>query len=95
MVIRVGNTRVALDTVIGEYNAGSTPEEIVYCFDSLNLADVRATIDFYLRNRVQVDAYLAERVRIGEEMRRLYGSPLPPQVRERILALKASRKYEE
>ena len=60
-VIRVGGTRVPLDTVITAFLLGSTPEEIVLGYPSLTLEDVYATIAYYLRNRAVVDAYLAER----------------------------------
>ena len=39
-VIRVGNTRVTLETLVSAFNHGSTAEEIVYQFPVLNLADV-------------------------------------------------------
>jgi uncharacterized protein (DUF433 family) len=39
-VLRVGGTRVTLDTVVGAFNAGCAPEEIVLRYDSLRLDDV-------------------------------------------------------
>ena len=39
-VIRVGGTRVSLDTVLYAYNEGANPEEIVEQYPSLDLADV-------------------------------------------------------
>ena len=50
-VILVGKTRVTLDTVIAVFNKGATAEEIVYRYPSLNLADVYATIAFYLKHQ--------------------------------------------
>ncbi len=35
-VIRVGNTRVTLDTIVAVFNNGATPEEIIFQFPSLN-----------------------------------------------------------
>src|SRR5438552_5531631 len=69
-VARVGGTRVTLDTVIGAYQDGATPEEIVLGYDSLDLADVHATISLYLRHRLQVDAYLRQRQAQAERVRR-------------------------
>lgn len=60
--VRVGGTRVTLDSVIGAFQEGATAEEIVFRYPSLALADVYATISYYLRHRNEVDAYLA-----GEE----------------------------
>lgn len=49
-VVRVGKTRVTLDTVIAVFKQGSTAEEIVYRYPSLRLADVYAAIAFYLNH---------------------------------------------
>jgi uncharacterized protein (DUF433 family) len=60
-VIRVGGTRVTLDTVVQVYKAGSTPEEIARHYPSLQLADVYAVVTYYLRHQEEVEAYLARR----------------------------------
>ncbi len=39
-VVLVGGTRVPLATVVGAFNEGSTPEEIVLQYSSLRLADI-------------------------------------------------------
>jgi uncharacterized protein (DUF433 family) len=69
--IRVGNTRVLLELVIHAFRDGATPEAIISRYDSLSLSDVYGVIAFYLRNRDVVDAYVAERDRIGDENERL------------------------
>ncbi len=69
-VVRVGGTRVPLDTVAYAYDTGASPEEIVERFPSLELPDVYATIAYVLRHRGEVDAYLAERKAEAEEIRR-------------------------
>ena len=43
-VMLVGNTRVPLDTVIFAFNQGSSAEEIVMSYPTLELADVFAVI---------------------------------------------------
>jgi uncharacterized protein (DUF433 family) len=68
-VLRVGGTRVTLDTVVYAFNAGATPEEIVDRFDTLHLDDVYLVVGFYLRHRGEVDAYLSERQRRGDQRR--------------------------
>jgi uncharacterized protein (DUF433 family) len=86
-VILVGRTRVPLDTVIGEYEDGATPEEIVQGFSSLDLADVYAAISFYLRHRDDVDEYLRQRRHKAEEIRRENEARDPSAgIRERLLA---------
>lgn len=65
--VRVGDTRVSLHTVVSQYNAGATPEDIVPRFDVLNLADVYAIVGYYLRHRDEVDTRLAEDERAADE----------------------------
>jgi uncharacterized protein (DUF433 family) len=60
-VMRVGKTRVPLDTVVYAFNQGSSPEEIVMSYPSLELGDVYAVVNYYLHNRTGVDAYLSHR----------------------------------
>ena len=60
-LIRVGQTRVRLDTVVYAFNEGYTAEEIVSQYPALELSDVYAVIAYYLGHRVAVDQYVAER----------------------------------
>ena len=69
-VIRVGNTRVTLETLVTAFNSGSTAEEIVYQFPVLNLADVYAVITYYLRNRDTLEKYLNKRKQRAEQVKR-------------------------
>ena len=69
-VVRVGKTRVTLDTVVGAFQDGATAEEIVQRYASLKLADVYLVIGFYLRRQAEVDEYLRERQAHAEEVRR-------------------------
>ena len=59
-VIRVAGTRVTLDTLASAYHEGATAEEIADQYPAVRLADVYATLGYYLRHRVEVDAYLGE-----------------------------------
>ena len=68
-VLRIGDTRVSLDSVIIAFNQGSAPEQIVYDFDTLTLPDVYATISYYLQHREEVDSYLAKRAKQNEKLR--------------------------
>jgi uncharacterized protein (DUF433 family) len=86
-VIRASGTRVPLETVIGAFLDGSTPEEIVLSYTTLSLADVYQVVAYYLRNKEKVDNYL-ERVRVQEEQARTLMEARWNQVgiRERLLA---------
>lgn len=86
-VLRVGGTRVRLDTIIGAFNNGCAAEEILLKYPSLNLTDIYAVITYYLWHREEVEAYIEERHRLAEEVRRENETRFPPKdVRERLLA---------
>lgn len=68
-VVRVGKTRVTLESVIAAFNEGATAEEIVYRYPSLHLADVYAVISYYLRRPGEVEEYVKQRRQIGKQVR--------------------------
>jgi uncharacterized protein (DUF433 family) len=85
--LRVGNTRVPIDTVVGAYENGATPEEIVLGYDTLRLADVYAVISYYLDHREAVEAYLDGRRQHAEEVRARFEGRFPTgEIRERLLS---------
>jgi uncharacterized protein (DUF433 family) len=85
-VIRVGGTRVTLDTVVGAYRDGASAEEIARRYPSLELADIHAVIGYYLHHRSQVEAYLTEREARAATVRRENESRFDPTgVRDRLL----------
>jgi uncharacterized protein (DUF433 family) len=82
----VGETRVPLATVLGEFNDGATPEQIIENFDTLSLADVYAVIAYYLRHREAVDAFLEEQVQRAERVRVAHLRRFPQEgLREELL----------
>lgn len=86
-VVRVGRTRVTLDTVVNAFREGATAEEIAQQYPTLRLADVYSVIAYYLRHRTSVDAFLEDRSRLGEEVRRENEERCDPTgIRERLLA---------
>lgn len=89
-VIRVGGTRVTLDTVVMAFKDGATAEEIVYQYPSLDLADVYAVIAYYLQQRPQIEAYLLRRqAQAGETLQQNEAAFDPKGIRERLLARRA------
>jgi uncharacterized protein (DUF433 family) len=68
--IRVGSSRLTLDILIEEYEAGTSPRDIVHAFDTLELADVHAALAYYLRHRDEVAVYLRQRDAEAEEVER-------------------------
>ena len=86
-VIRVGDTRVTLDTVMEAFACGATAEEIVQQYPSVGLADVYSVIAYYLRHRDDVHAYLTRRQRLSTEVRAHNEERFPPLgVRDRLIA---------
>lgn len=86
-VIRVGETRVRLDTVVYAFNEGYTAEEITSQYPVLRLADVYAVIAYYLNHRGTVDEYLSRRAKTAAETRKeIEGKPEYKVFRERLLA---------
>lgn len=86
-VLRIGDSRVSLDTVIIAFAQGATPEQIVEDYDTLELAEVYAAISYYLQNREKVEEYLAQRKVQRDELRREIESRSNPQgIREKLLA---------
>jgi len=88
-VVKVGGTRVTLDTVVKAFIRGATAEEIAQQFPSISLSDVYATISYYLQNRKEVDRYLEDRRKLAKAVRRENEKRLDPHgIRDRLLARK-------
>ncbi len=91
-VIRVGNTRVTLDTVVAAFSQGATAEEIVQRYPSLELADVYQVIGYYLHRTSEVEAYLEKRKAQAAAIRKQNEARFDPHgVRDRLLARRAHR----
>jgi uncharacterized protein (DUF433 family) len=90
--IRLKGTRVGIESVLYEYvHRQRTPEVIAQRFPTLRLDQVYAAILYYLCNRPQMDAYLADwlewSLRVREEQRQN-----PPVFVARLAALREERE---
>jgi uncharacterized protein (DUF433 family) len=86
-ILRVGGTRVTLDSVIGAYEEGATAEAIAAQYDSLSLRDIYGAITYYLENPDEVAAYLRHQQAEAGEVRRQFEARSPQAgIRERLLA---------
>jgi uncharacterized protein (DUF433 family) len=56
--IQVTGSRVALESVVYQYQQGNSAEAILEGFPSLKLADIHAVISYYLNHQDQVNDYL-------------------------------------
>ena len=84
-VLRVGGTRVTLDTVVAAYRKGDTPEQIAQDYSSLQPADIYSVIAYYLRHQDEVAAYLERRAQRADAVRRKFEELFPSAgLRERL-----------
>jgi uncharacterized protein (DUF433 family) len=92
--IRVGNTRVLLELVIGAYKRGETPESIVDSFTTLNLADVYSVIAYYLRHRPEVEEYMQAQEEEAKVIRAKIERDLPDisHIKERLRRIRDERR---
>ena len=89
-VIRVGGTRVTLETVIAAFSEGATSEEIVQQYPSLTLVDVYSLIGCYLRRAPEVEIYLRRRKAQEHAVRQQNELRFDPDgLRDRLLARRA------
>ena len=90
-VVRVGNTRVTLDTLVEAFSEGVTAEGIVEQYPTLDLGEVYAVVGYYLRHKREVEAYLSERRALANQVRGENEARFSPVgVRDRLLARRAS-----
>lgn len=86
-VIRVGGTRVTLDTLVAAFQEGLTAEEIAQQYPSVRLADVYSIIGHYLDHAQEVDAYMNGRRILADQVRKENEARFDPVgVRSRLMA---------
>lgn len=86
--IRVGKSRVLLEMVIHAFQDGASPEAIVDNYSTLTLSDVYGAIAFYLKNKYEVETYLAKREELAESVKQRLEAIQPDmnQIRSRLLS---------
>ena len=91
-VVRVGSTRIPLDTVVTVFDLGASPEEIVQQFSALDLADVYAVIGYYLHHKDEVADYLRARQQQAQAVREATEARYDTAgIRDRLLARRAQK----
>jgi uncharacterized protein (DUF433 family) len=86
-VIRVGPTRVTLDTLVAAFQHGDTPEEMARNYDALSLGQVYQAIGYYLAHQAEVDSYLKRRQALrGPAQKQVESKHNPNGIRRRLLA---------
>lgn len=95
--IRVADSRVSLDSVVHHYKLGASAEQIAQKFPALDLADVYATIAYYLSHEEEVEEYLRGQEAEGDEVKKRIESDPRYQrtsagLRERLLSRRSELK---
>lgn len=94
--VRIGQTRVTLDTLFAAYQNGATAEQIVEQYPSLSLADVHETIGYCLRHPDEVTRYVRDREAESAHIRQaIEADPATQQIRARLLARRAAGEHSE
>lgn len=89
--IRVGKTRIPLDTVVIAFQQGASAEGIVESYPTLSLEEVYAVIAYYLRRKAEVEDYLRVRANFAAGVREENQRRFPSNgLREKLLARRAS-----
>jgi uncharacterized protein (DUF433 family) len=86
----VEGTRISLDSIVYAFRQGLSPESIVRSFPLLTLELVYGAIAFYLANRAEIDAYLADEEAAFDDM----PQPLKdsdPILYNKLIAAKAAK----
>lgn len=94
--IRIGSSRVTLDSVVHEFIQGATAEQIQDDFPSLSLREIYGAISYYLEHEERVSEYLQRREEEAQKVRaeiedRPRVETLRRRVRERYAQLKMER----
>jgi uncharacterized protein (DUF433 family) len=86
--VRIGNSRVLLETVVRAFQDGASPESIVHRYTTLSLSDVYNTIGYYLRHQDAVEAYLSQREQLAEAVQQRLSDIQPDlsSIRARLLS---------
>jgi uncharacterized protein (DUF433 family) len=90
-VVRVGGSRVTLDTLVAAFQTGDSPEEIHEQYPTVDLADIYAVLTYYLRHTREVGAYLDARDQASATVRATNEDRFAPEgIRVRLLARRSS-----
>jgi uncharacterized protein (DUF433 family) len=85
--IRIKGSRLKLEYLLHQFNAGATAEEIQGSYPAATLRDVYGAIYYYLQNREAIDEYLRQREEADKEGIRFIDEHFDTrELRDRILA---------
>ena len=86
-VVRIGSTRVTLDTLVAAFREGMTPEGIVEQYASLTHAEVYSVIGYILSHSAEIESYLRERQAQAQAVQQANEARFDPiGIRDRLLS---------
>jgi len=89
-VMRVGNSRVMLDSVVAGFQQGHSPETIQQQYPALSLEEVYGAIAWYLAHAEEAEQYLARQATVWEREREK-AARRPSPVLQRLRALREQK----
>ena len=92
-VMRVGGTRVMIDSVVVGFQQGLSAETIQQQYPALTLEEVYGAIAYYLGHREQVEQYLQRQQRAWDDSRN-HSIASSGAVVSRLRAARATGAYE-
>ena len=87
--VHIGETRVALESVVLHFSLGATAEQIAQKFPSLDLAEVYGVISYFLDNHEKVAEYVLQQEIDSDKIQSETESKFQSEIsalRKRILA---------
>src|SRR5688572_4305186 len=88
-VMRVGQTRISLDSVVVAFLQGHSSATIQAQYPGLTVEQVQAAIDYYLAHRGEVDQYLRQQAEVWRRLR-AEAEKNPSSTVERLRAMRLS-----
>ena len=88
-VMRVGNSRVMLDSVVAAFEQGHSAETIRQQYPALTLEDAYGAITYYLGHAEEMKEYLRRQGKVWESWR-AKSAERPSAVVERLRALRSA-----
>ena len=93
--MRVGQTRVLLESIVYAFQEGDSPESIRQQYPALSLEEVYGAITFYLANGESVRQYLERQEKLWDDLRHKADQhPSPVVERLRKLRTASGREME-
>jgi uncharacterized protein (DUF433 family) len=89
-VMRVGTTRVMLDSVVAGFQQGHSPETIQQQYPALSLEEVYGAVAWYLAHTEEAEQYFARQAAVWKREREK-AALRPSPVLQRLRALREHR----